>query len=153
MQVRDTLFSTDTSGNQWYVNDSLIPGATHPTLIINRNGNYFVIVTDSVTGCSVVSDTQFNIDGIQQLTLQNYIKTFPNPFSNSVTLTISPTVTGLGNWNLQVTDVLGRTVYTQSPLNPLKGTFEIDLSNEPGGMYFIAVTDGTDRVVLPVVKE
>jgi len=49
-----------------------------------------------------------------------------------------------------LTDVLGRTLYTEPSLNYSN---EIDLSNLPCGVYFIIVTGNTARAVLPVVKQ
>ncbi|MGB4004365.1 MAG: SpoIID/LytB domain-containing protein, partial [Bacteroidales bacterium] len=44
------LVSSSISGNQWYLNDNPISGATDQTYIVNENGNYFTIVT--IDGCS-----------------------------------------------------------------------------------------------------
>jgi len=59
-------------------------------------------------------------------------------------------VANVGEWNLQITDVLGQTVYIQRSLNYSN---EIDLSYLPGGMYFISILNKADTVVVPVVKQ
>ena len=49
------LSSTSASTYQWYVNDTLIPGATSQTYTPQTGGSYTVMITDSL-GCSNVSD-------------------------------------------------------------------------------------------------
>jgi hypothetical protein len=49
-----TLTSSATSGNQWFVDGTLITGAVNRTLTTSTGGNYSVIVTNAF-GCSVTS--------------------------------------------------------------------------------------------------
>ncbi|MCA6363862.1 MAG: hypothetical protein IM638_12555 [Bacteroidetes bacterium] len=57
-QFGPTLFSSASSGNQWYLNSNLLAGATNTTLVPQTNGNYEVVVTDS-NGCMSQSGIYF----------------------------------------------------------------------------------------------
>jgi len=54
--VSDSLVSSLTSGNQWYLNDTLIVGATKSSIKPIRNGIYKTIVTDA-SGCGQISNS------------------------------------------------------------------------------------------------
>ena len=54
----DTLFSSWASGNQWYLNDTVIPGATQQEYIYSQPGIYTVTVIDS----SICTDSSNAID-------------------------------------------------------------------------------------------
>ncbi len=156
VQHNDTLISSSKNDNQWYRNDTLLLNDTSQYLIISILGNYYVEINNEANGCSTSSDTVdiTSLTGINQLTVDNgQLTVYPNPTSSSVFIKINSPVQDAGDWNLQVTDVLGRTLFTMPPLNPLKGTFEIDLSNFAGGIYFISVINKTGREVVPVMKE
>jgi hypothetical protein len=116
-----------------------------------------------VNGCSTTSDTTniTSLTGVKQLTANSgQLTVYPNPFTNEVFAKINSSAEDVKDWSLQITDVLGRTVYIMSPLNLppilseyMPGTFNIDLANLPDGVYFIAVINQAGRVVVPVVKE
>jgi trimeric autotransporter adhesin len=147
----DTLISSATQANQWYRNDTIIPGATAQTYIYTIVGNYTVEAKNLVNGCSAVSNLFNPSTGINQLSInKDLLSIYPNPASGEIVVNISSSVADVKNWNLQITDVLGRTVYARSSLNYNNA---IDLSNLAVGMYFITVTDKTARAVFPVVRQ
>jgi len=72
------LLSSASSGNQWYRNDSLLPGATGPGLSVFENGRYRVVVTDS-NGCSS-SSGDFVVQNVGIQSLSDAIwQVWPNP--------------------------------------------------------------------------
>ena len=75
-----TLTSNQTTGNQWYLNNSPITGATNQTYTVTMNGIYKVEYTD-IFGCSSVSDSvMFTTVGFPNLNnLVDEIKLYPNP--------------------------------------------------------------------------
>ncbi|HHW60217.1 MAG TPA: hypothetical protein GX402_08300, partial [Bacteroidales bacterium] len=77
------LMSTSSIGNQWYLNDNPISGATDQTYIVNENGNYFTIVT--IDGCSSLPSNQITINnvGINDYTDEE-ILVYPNPAQNII---------------------------------------------------------------------
>ncbi len=156
-QDGDTLISSSVHDNQWYRNDTLLKNDTSQNLIITIAGEYWVIVNNEANGCSTPSDSmEVSPTGINQLTVNSgQLTVYPNPTTGNVFITISSSAQSVKDWNLQVTDVLGRTVYSMSPLNPcqLAGIFEIDLSNLSNGVYFITVINKTGRGVFPIIKQ
>ncbi len=148
-QSGDTLKSSAVHDNQWYRNDSLLMNDTSQYLITNISGEYWVVVTNEANGCSTASDSAFT--GIQQLmSINNQLSIYPNPFTNDVFIKINSSVENVKSWNLQITDVLGRILYTMPSLN---NSNEIDLSKISSGVYFITVINKTGRAVVPVVKQ
>ncbi len=150
MQQGDTLISSSTNDNQWYYNDGLLAD-TSRRLVITDTGEYWVIVNNEANGCSTASDSVdiTSLTGINQLTVESgQLTVYPNPFTNRLTITSSQ----LPIDEIDITNELGQVLYS-TPLNPLKGTFELDLSNLSSGMYFITVINKTGWAVVPMVKQ
>ena len=55
--MADTLVSSSSTGNQWYLNGVAIPGATNQTYIATTSGNYTVLVISSCYPSPGVSST------------------------------------------------------------------------------------------------
>ncbi len=149
-QNGDTLISSSVHDNQWYRNDSLLVNDTSQDLIITITGEYFVSVTNEANGCSTESDSMLTAGIAQVAGISNQLSIFPNPFNSNIFIQISSSATDIKDWTMQVTDVLGRTVYSQQTLNYSN---EINLSNLSTGMYFITVISKTARAVFPVVRQ
>ena len=147
----DTLTSSATSHLQWYRNDSAINGATTATYIAKINGWYEVLVVNPANGCSSASDSVYvNLTGIGQLNLLNYVRVFPNPFSSEVFINISSSIDNVEDWSLDITDVLGRTIYAKTSLNHDN---IIDLTKMPTGMYFVTINTKTSKAIFPIVRQ
>ncbi len=151
-QVVDTLMSSSIYDNQWYRNDTLLISDTSQKLTITIPGEYWVVVNNEANGCSTSSDSAYvKLTGINQLSaISNQLSIYPNPFTNELFIKINSSAGDISDWSLQITDVLGRTLFTKSSLDY---TNEIDLSNLSGGVYFITVINKTGRAVMPVVKQ
>jgi hypothetical protein len=79
----DTLISSASSGNQWYLNGNSIPGATGQTYVTQVEGSYQVEVTDQ-NGCvSAMSDPLIYV-GIVTTATADRITLFPNPTSGTL---------------------------------------------------------------------
>ena len=78
--------------------------------------------------------------GIQQITNSNEVGICPNPASTSLTLTLSK---GEGTYTLQITDMLGNTVY-HSTLNTQHNT--IDVADLAEGVYTISIISNEGMV-------
>ncbi len=151
-QVVDTLISSSHFDNQWYRNDTLLLNDTSQKLTITIPGEYRVVVNNEANGCSTSSDSaNVKLAGIAQIsTISNQLSIYPNPFNNNIFIKINSSVAEVNDWNLQITDVLGRMVFCKSSLNYSN---EIDLSNSSGGVYFIIVINKTGRAAVPVIKQ
>jgi uncharacterized repeat protein (TIGR01451 family) len=93
----DTLFSTATSGNQWYLNGNPIPGATEYFYIPQSHGFYTVITSNNQ--CS--SDFSFYVE-VSTTSINNWsqkdFNLYPNP--NQGHFTIQMTNDFKGQWQL-----------------------------------------------------
>lgn len=83
----DTLFASQTFNYQWYYNNTLIQGATSNIYAPTANGDYYVEVTDPVTGCTNQSQPfTYLSTAISAVQLTN-IAIYPNPASENIVVT------------------------------------------------------------------
>lgn len=76
------LISSAVSGNQWFLNNIIIPGATSQTYTPVQIGTYQVQVTGT-NGCSSMSDPVEVISiGLEESTNISSVRFFPNPASD-----------------------------------------------------------------------
>jgi len=104
-----TLYSTYGSGNQWYLNGVLIPGATLQTFIPWQVGIYTVTYTDG-NGCSATSlPFEVTVIGIDEYLMNVNVSVFPNPATEKLTVTID------NNQPAEITiyDVTSRIIFHQ----------------------------------------
>jgi hypothetical protein len=119
----------------------------HPYLVVFRGGStpaggagtffndltFSVFVGEAITPGRVTA-TEDEVNGRK-------IRLFPNPTRNKVRLAQVP---GTGAVRFQLTDALGRLVYTSANL---RGTnFEMDLAALPNGLYAYTITAGQRMV-------
>lgn len=129
-----TLESSIDNGNQWYINDNMIPGETNKTINaeIYRDGLYYTIVTGA-NGC--VSDTSNKIfmilEGIQKENI-NTIKIYPNPNAGEFKIERNKMLNG--KYNVSVYNTLGILVETLA-LESTENT--IRLNEVSTGIYYI----------------
>ena len=150
-----TFYTTVTFGGpnpsyQWYINNAPVGGATHPvftTPVYNENDSVYCVVngnspcdTGSYVGTSngkiIYGQGWLSVNNIK--TGSNDLSLFPNPNTGSFTLSGTITAGQDKEVTLEVTDMLGRTVYTGKTI-PQNGTVkaEIKLDNEAAGSYLL----------------
>jgi hypothetical protein len=146
-----TLTSSAATGNQWYFNGSLIPGATNSTYVVStaaQQGNY-TVVTTSAAGCPSAPSAVVNVIilGTKASALASQIVLFPNPTQGRFSLTL-PATSGHAA-RIAVLNGLGQQVL--APMSAT-GTTVLDLTGLARGVYAVRVQlDGevvTKRVVL-----
>ena len=145
----DSLISSAGSYNQWYFNGQLTDSVRQVFVIKGHTkGWYYVTVTNPANGCTTTSDSTTSIN--QLALIRNQLSIYPNPFNNNIFIKVSSSALNVSQWSLQVTDVLGRTLYVKSSLGYDN---EIDLSSLPNAVYYITVINKTARAVYPIVKQ
>ncbi len=151
-QNGNILTSSSIHDNQWFRNDTLLNNDTSENLTINVSGYYWVVVTNEANGCSTASDSVYvKVTGINQLSaIGSQLSIYPNPFNGTIFIQINSSAQDVKDWNLQVTDMLGRMVYSKWSLDYNN---DIDLSNLSSGVYFITVINKTGRAIFPVVRQ
>jgi PKD repeat protein/photosystem II stability/assembly factor-like uncharacterized protein len=138
--VGDTLFSSASTGNQWYFNGSPISGATDslyiPTVI---GGSYYVVVSDTNGVCSNTSSVFLSIEEKDDIGISYSI--YPNPNNGNGTLSIiseneSPLL-------IEITDVIGKIVYSEKMTPKVKQQTDvlIDLGTDVKGVYLLKISN------------
>jgi PKD repeat protein len=135
-----TLMSTSDIGNQWYLNDNPISGATEQTYIVNENGNYFTIVT--IDGCSSLPSNLITINnvGINDYT-NDEILIYPNPAQDIIYIQSSKPIN-----EVMIINNLGQIVATYSD------TGIINIDQLANGVYQIMIKTENNIKVLPLIK-
>lgn len=80
------------------------------------------------------------------------ISSYPNPFNSKMTITYS--IPQNGNVNIEIFDVLGRKITTLVDEDKLKGTYNVEFSNNnlSSGVYLVKLKSGDYSQTLNVVK-
>jgi len=129
------LTSSAPTGNQWYRNGTIIPGAVNQTFEVLENGDYSVQVT--LNNCeSEFSNIVSIINvGIQSLKEQSFM-IYPNP--NTGAFWISLNIQESSNLDVKVLNNMGEVVF-QTKLVAIKGNHDefIDLKRLSNGIYTI----------------
>lgn len=135
-----SLLSSATSGNQWYFNGTAIQGATGQTHQPTQSGNYSVQST--VNGCTSSLSANFNfiVTGIINLGNDQFIRLYPNPVKNK--LTIDWSINNVTSLNVQITNLQGKMLLKKI----IQPSSAIDLSNLPAGMYIIKITSSQKTI-------
>jgi hypothetical protein len=152
-QFNDSLKSSFSAGNQWYLNGTVISGATGQFYVPAQNGTYIVEVTDSY-GCSSTS-APFNVTnvGITELTSDYSFSIYPNPATNQLTIIPSSSSICCKTAAISIMNILGTILLSRS-LSLEEGRGEaIDIRTLPEGMYFLQMKTENGSVVKRFVKE
>ena len=130
---------------QWYMNGSPVPGAMNDTLVIARDGNYSVLVTNS-NHCMAVSNIVVVSLGVAAMPGGNALSVYPNPVKDVLHLKAGSTPPGL----VQLTDCLGRTVAElDCSGNAPRKEWQLNIQHLPVGLYLLK----GDGINMKVVKE
>jgi len=133
----NTLTSSSTTGNQWYLNGTLISGAINQTYTATTNGSYTVVVTNSFGCSSTSSATNLTTTGIDSIIKSTAISIFPNPSNGIVTLNFSDQFKVS---KIEVLNDLGELVYSAENSDCKKNcTQTIDMSSFKKGIYLFKI--------------
>lgn len=145
------VFSSSAStGNQWYLNGSPVAGETNQTYTPNgeaiNGAQVFVVVT--VSGCSSdPSAVTVSVNNIE--TLKNAIVVYPNP--NNGQFSVDFRNVQAGNYNMNITNIIGQSVYAKTIAVNGTQTNQLDLSTVAKGVYLVKISDGTNEAVQRMV--
>jgi hypothetical protein len=140
------LISSSSTGNQWFYNGTLIPGATSQFYTVLVSGIYQVQVTSSF-GCFSISDTVGISVGIKENSEGIGFNIYPNPANDMITFETS---SSQQDKVISLLNVLGQIVM-QQPMTQQRS--EIDVRRLSKGLYFLKLTTKNGSVVRKFVKE
>jgi photosystem II stability/assembly factor-like uncharacterized protein len=130
----NVLSSSSTTGNQWYLNNTPIPGATLSTYTATQSGIYAVNTT--INGCVSQLSTPYSylVTGINNPIVLDNIKIFPNPTRNTLNIQNND----VKNIEIKIFNIMGMEV---SRLRTSKKENLLDLSALPSGSYLVSIIE------------
>ncbi|MFM2207943.1 MAG: hypothetical protein RL213_1918 [Bacteroidota bacterium] len=141
--VNDTLVSSSSAYNQWYLNGTSISGATAPFFLPSVNGDYTVTVTDPFSGCSSTSSIYTYLSTyIPSENLLEKPEVFPVPADQFVTVDLRKPDSSR---TVSIFDMTGKIVYTGVVQT---ATFSIPTVSLPAGFYTLLI--GNERLIFTV---
>ena len=144
-----TLYSNAPTGNQWFYQGTLLPGATAQSYVATQTGYYWDVVT--LNSCS--SDTSNHklivITGIDPHSSPS-IEVYPVP--NDGRFNVSITSTSRESFSIKVYNYLGINIYEETKVE-CNGSLQkvIDLRPVPNGVYTIIFEDSQQQVTKKIV--
>ncbi|MBS1557193.1 MAG: T9SS type A sorting domain-containing protein [Bacteroidetes bacterium] len=142
-----TLQSNYAAGNQWYLNGSVISGATGQTLTLTQSGTYGLIVTSQ--GCSVTAPNKdMVVTAVENLS--DKIKAYPVPVKGTLYLEVPDADQAFGEMYNAVgsrISVLGFVGDGQKQVS------SYDFSHESAGIYFVRINQGNTTTIIRVIKD
>jgi PKD repeat protein len=149
IQHGDTLFSSDSTNNEWYWNN-LVYLSSNNSIVVSASGCYYLRHINSY-GCESSADSVcFNFTGINEIEVNNKASIYPNPNDGNFILSYSHLLTS--NSQFAIKDILGRTVKTYEIIGKI-GNETIDISNLSNGIYFYQVINEKEIVSGKFMKE
>ncbi len=148
IQLADS--TTDFNGSQGYVQYRIKPLANLPagTQIHNKASIYFDYNAPVVTN-TTTNEFMLSINTSEIRNPKSEMSIYPNPSTGKFVVKLSEG-TDVSKLSIEVTNVLGE-IILQSKIQHV--TSDIDLSNQPKGVYFIRVTGGEQAMNERVVKQ
>jgi uncharacterized delta-60 repeat protein len=128
------LSSSASMGNQWYLNGTIIPGATSQNYTPTATGNYTVVVTNT-NGCSTESAvfTVSSVD-VQERFREGAMNVFPNPCVGKFSIYAGDTGE---KYELGLLNMYGEKI--NAVYREKDGFIETDISGQPAGVYLVTV--------------
>jgi uncharacterized repeat protein (TIGR03803 family) len=147
-----TLTSSAATGNQWYLNGTIIGGATAQSYTTTQNGNYTVTATNA-NGCSATS-APFNMTntGIMEKSGGLTVDMYPNPASSVLNLTFQ-TDREL-QIDMTIIDLLGNTILSEKVyLTKSANNTTLDVSSLSAGVYVLKLNSVSGTTLIKFFKQ
>jgi PKD repeat protein len=138
---------TGASDYEWLFGDGTFSTESNPTHIYNLSGSYNVIlISSNDCGRDTIERTIVTIgSGSNDLNAITNLTVSPNPSTGEFAINISTEISGL--WNLTVSDILGRIIYSNRIfVNKNNNLHLLDMSNDAGGLYILTLNNENARV-------
>jgi hypothetical protein len=142
----NTLVSNYTSGNQWYLNGTLIPGAITQQYDATESGLYTLVVT--AEQCTTSDDLQFLVTDAEEPFISS-VEVYPNPFKDKFRFTIESTAPV----NTRIYGALGSVVFEKLlDQQSVNKSVEFDLSGNRPGIYVLHIQKGSRIHQVKIIK-
>lgn len=133
------------SSTEWRMETvSLLPYQNATSLMIK-----FRSISDFEDNMYVDDINIMNSTGMQQSNLSSLITLFPNPSTGVFNLNLG--LDAQKDITVNVVNTLGQSIHQFAEMNTAGGSFPIDLSTQPNGVYFVEVVAGGEKAVQRIV--
>jgi hypothetical protein len=144
-----SLVSNVATGNQWYLNDSLLTDSTAQQITPYLPGVYYTVVYDPNTGCSLQSNsltfTPTGGNGNSSIGL----RVGPNPSAGAFKMSFY--MSTQADLSIVLYDMIGNKVYEQDQSN-FTGAFSQEISTTlAAGIYEMKIFHGSDTYLYKIV--
>ncbi|RMG30240.1 MAG: PKD domain-containing protein [Bacteroidetes bacterium] len=150
----DVLVASSASAYQWFLNGNPIPGSqggNNGSYQVQQSGTYSVVVFNAA-GCGAISDEVFvAATAIDRLDISESVLLYPNPVTARLQIKLPPIATG--QWQMQLTDALGKALIPSRRLPAGSQEAELDMSHLPRGVYFLRLENESWRAAKKIVKQ
>lgn len=125
-------------------------GDTAQSIKVTQSGIYSVVTTDILTCQSTASDTLYKCTNSinKNILSKKLFIIYPNPTTGK--FTVQNFNTEFKNYELEIYNLLGEKIYTTSYFKQQTSS-EIDLSNNPRGIYFVKIYNREKNYVEKIV--
>ena len=149
-QAGSTLTSSSATGNQWYLNGTLIAGATNQNYTFTVNGTYTVVVTTGGCSSAISAPTVIINVGIDEAVNPYLLNIFPNP--NDGNFNVSFTTAEKGTYTIELINALGQLIF-KDVVTDFTGTYAKKLSvvDYGKGVYTISLINSKNEVVKKII--
>jgi len=145
-----TLTSNYAEGNQWFMNEVSISGATNQQYDPEEGGLFHVEVL--IDGCQGVSNTiDLILTAIQNETFDNSLDIYPMPVSTN--LTIDTKNLPSGEYTIRMVDITGKYQMDKRISIQENSPKEINVNYLPQGAYTLILQYGEDVFIQKVIKK
>ncbi len=129
----DTLYTLSPEIHEWYINGTLINGASDSIFIANQSGMYTTKIIGA-NGCkSALSNEVSIVITDLELIPNSYISIYPNPANENIYISLERMYSS--KVLIQLTDLQGRIVLTQFLPTGSQETSSMSLSSLSNGIY------------------
>jgi hypothetical protein len=137
-QNGNVLSSSAATGNQWYVNGTMIAGATSQTYSPTQSGVYTVQDTESSCASALSDGTTVTVTGIKTLSNDAALSIYPNPAKD--VLYLEGTVVSTSSFNVTLCDMQGKIIenYTNATT--------VDVTPVPNGIYLLTIKNESSTI-------
>lgn len=138
------LTSSSATGNQWYLNGNIIPGATSQTYTATSDGVYSVVVT--INGCSSGDSSPINVTGTGVDEANPHLLViYPNPSSGNFSISFDAKANE--TYTLELFDDLGQIVFTEVIKSSGAFVKQVSLGEKATGIYTVSLkSEGKETV-------